>query len=1186
MLNPATSSEGLYPGTPGGAPTAGGQFPYNYPITQQDIYNLAKTNPTVANGIQNQYNELAYLQGHALPITMPNAAYTYLGSPSPTGPLFPNINPEALQYYTSQQLSELPEAYKMSAEKLAADTALGIAAEGSYIAAPVAAALYGLAGAGISGVANPIITYALSGGQATPQELAKSSAQGIVYGGLAGSVMPGAQSVAEGIIPGAATTAAGRAATGALTNLAFTNAYNVLATGQPAGPFQDLFSAGIGAGVGYVGGFIKPTEAAPTEFKTIVGVNPEAENVALNINPDVENVGNAAQLMNGQSYTEVTQKVYNNIFDKLLGKVTTYQYYIPLTEDLLSTGEHGLGFTEDISSPLYVRGADGVLRQVTNIKIPQQLAISELSKALETDFNIANPEEVATETLPELYKAVEEAASKGEGIPFQGKIYNVDEFIKAMQGGAFEQSNLPAIIGKDGQPLEPKEVLNLLFTLKNDPPTDFIGNMWQGVAHGNPAIYSQGTIYSNPSFFDRLLGRAQQDPQATFEILLVYLKNLAVQDSEIPADAADSVAQDTALKLTNNIIALQNAAMNYLTTHTVAELPAGSGIPMLTAGMSGLEAKLFADLVSQGFLNQNGNPVTQSKEEAPAPSGGTQQGNSEYIYIENPDGTVTIQKVVYTSNEQQEQQEIEKTEPGEVENQEQATGATQTTEGRQEQVQANPPSTRTIVTPIPGTDYVIVTDQNGRVIRIHRTKVKGGEKTKEAAPATTAEGAESSQKSAERTAQGQPVRVISKAISVQKTIPAELQKEAEQTTTTTTNPIPAPPTPTRKIIIPLPWPTWPIGAEANYHIIEPEESANIYSPSLLPLLLPGLEKYAEASYSPLTATTTFRPLRNPTNSPLVPGTEPLPQGNAVQYNTQTPSIQGSAVNSYSGLSSLANSPAYSNMVNTIADPATMMLMQNAVQKFNAQSPMPLPQGTSTVPLSPMQNAQNNLLTAQLGSMLNPPAPNPNAPLTNTPPRLSPSIQGRALNPMPLGLSNSMQGSALTNPIPFANLSTFGGGANPAMTSVMGQSIVPTAQQLISSLGINTLLQYLNKVMPQTFNSQTLLSAPKSLILQAIEKLPYDVLLNIFLMLPIQQRANLIMLEGLATTPGEAMMMAQGMYGLIPATMAEAQLNGNIKKRMPGMVSPIAQPTPITMPMPITPAPMPVRMVKPKAPVVV
>ncbi len=308
----------------------------------------------------------------------------------------------------------------------------------------------------------------------------------------------------------------------------------------------------------------------------------------------------------------------------------------------------------------------------------------------------------------------------------------------------------------------------------------------------------------------------------------------------------------------------------------------------------------------------------------------------------------------------------------------------------------------------------------------------------------------------------------------------------------------------------------PLGAEATATQLFPETFANIYSPSLLPVLFPGLEAEAEKSYSPLTASATFRPLRNPTNLPLVPNTEPPPQGNAIT--------------SYQGLQALAQAQPYSNMLSTVRDPAMMTMLQNQQQQFNAQSPLMLPQGTTQPPLAPMQQAEANLLSNQLGRQLQKPQTVPMTLASNSLPAQQP--QARFTAPT---------------------------GTNPGMSAVAGTGIVPTAQQLISVVGVNQLLQMLNKIMPLQFNSQTLLSTPRSTILRALNNLPYDVLLNIFLQLPLQQRASLLMLEGVATTPGEAMMMAQGMYGMMPPTMAEAQSLSNLKKRMPAEAEAVPKP---------------------------
>ena len=70
------------------------------------------------------------------------------------------------------------------------------------------------------------------------------------------------------------------------------------------------------------------------------------------------------------------------------------------------------------------------------------------------------------------------------------------------------------------------------------------------------------------------------------------------------------------------MIALQKAVNAYLTSGAAPNmLTAGSAMPLLTAGMNELEARLFSDLVSQGFLDPQGSKASNP---SPAPtSGGT-----------------------------------------------------------------------------------------------------------------------------------------------------------------------------------------------------------------------------------------------------------------------------------------------------------------------------------------------------------------------------------------------------------------------------------------------------------------------------------------------------------------------------------------------------------------------------------
>jgi len=82
--------------------------------------------------------------------------------------------------------------------------------------------------------------------------------------------------------------------------------------------------------------------------------------------------------------------------------------------------------------------------------------------------------------------------------------------------------------------------------------------------------------------------------------------------------------------------------------------------------------------------------------------------------------------------------------------------------------------------------------------------------------------------------------------------------------------------PLRKPILFLPNIPYYYAPQAASSMPSTPSFTSIYSPSLLPVILPGAEQVAEATYSPLLATTGYRPLRNPTNAPLIPEASATP----------------------------------------------------------------------------------------------------------------------------------------------------------------------------------------------------------------------------------------------------------------------------------------------------------------------
>jgi len=238
-------------------------------------------------------------------------------------------------------------------------------------------------------------------------------------------------------------------------------------------------------------------------------------------------------------------------------------------------------------------------------------------------------------------------------------------------------------------------------------------------------------------------------------------------------------------------------------------------------------------------------------------------------------------------------------------------------------------------------------------------------------------------------------------------------------------------------------------------------------------MLPETEALAERSYSPLTATTTFRPLRNPE-----------PQGKALTLGTEP-----------------IAAPQYSPLVSTVPDPEAIARAISLAQRFNAQNNLVLPKRVNEVPLPPEQSLADRLKNALKG------------------------MQGKANEIKNRLLGRGNAGATLNSPAVFGGVSSAGG-----LTSINGMSLVPTGYELLQVLGPDRLFAYLNQINPFKYNSQTLMNLQPAQLLREIEALPYDVLLQIYNMLPMYTKAQVLMLEGIP--PGEALSIAQlGALGL-------------------------------------------------------
>ena len=210
--------------TLGSQPLQKGSFPSNYPYTQSGINNIRLYYPNYANILQNQLNQLNLLSQHGYPETISNIGYQFLGGGSPTGNNLINTAVSPQEFLKIAGLSGLGLLTALAPEFFVPEDAL--------------------IGAGIGAVANPAIGEVFSGGNMTPQQLVQSGLLGAAFGGVTGGFLPSITS--DVIEPAIGKSLAARAASGALTNLGLSNAYNLATTGQLSSLNNDIISAGIG----------------------------------------------------------------------------------------------------------------------------------------------------------------------------------------------------------------------------------------------------------------------------------------------------------------------------------------------------------------------------------------------------------------------------------------------------------------------------------------------------------------------------------------------------------------------------------------------------------------------------------------------------------------------------------------------------------------------------------------------------------------------------------------------------------------------------------------------------------------------------------------------------------------------------------------------------------------------------
>ena len=339
-----------------------------------------------------------------------------------------------------------------------------------------------------------------------------------------------------------------------------------------------------------------------------------------------------------------------------------------------------------------------------------------------------------------------------------------------------------------------------------------------------------------------------------------------------------------------------------------------------------------------------------------------------------------------------------------------------------------------------------------------------------------------------------------------------------------------------------------------------EAYASIYSPSLLPEVMPGLERLAEQEYSPLTALSTIRPLRAPsvnTQIMLPPYATPAQPTIAEENVPGTPNYQRaqssplphiisttspSTPASYSFNEPFSSAPA-ATQVSPIRDPALLQPVSTAANPISFGTlPANAPPSPFGAIANPMLQSLNRLDMNKL-RLPNPPTP-PNPLNTPSTPSLS-----NPINPP------NLLGSRSTSAAPAFG---FAGYSAPRIGNI---SLIPTAQDIMSVLGPAQMLRLLNQINPTKFSVTNIQYAPRSALAAALSNLSYSDIILLMSMMSVPQRVMVYGLLGIP--PGEALVLAEsGTQGLFIPSLSNA-LASTTRKRISAPISNTQAPMPIT-----------------------
>ncbi|MCL4373252.1 hypothetical protein M1367_00030 [Candidatus Marsarchaeota archaeon] len=333
-----------------------------------------------------------------------------------------------------------------------------------------------------------------------------------------------------------------------------------------------------------------------------------------------------------------------------------------------------------------------------------------------------------------------------------------------------------------------------------------------------------------------------------------------------------------------------------------------------------------------------------------------------------------------------------------------------------------------------------------------------------------------------------------------------------------------------------------------------EAYASIYSPSLLPEVMPELESLAEQEYSPMTALSTIRPLRAPSvNTPItlpsyatptqptiaeenLPGAsnyyraQSTPMAHVISGPSPTAATMATtptatATPSYSFNEPFSNAPA-ATQVAPITDPAILQAISTAANPLSLGTlPANAPPSAYSVIANPMLQSLNRLNMNAL--------------------RLPTSTLPNQLNSQTMAMN-------ATSPNAAAPAFGFAGYSSPRIGNI---SLIPTSQDIMSVLGPEQMLRLLNQINPTKFSVTNIQYAPRAALAEALNNLSYSDIVLLMSRMSVPQRMMVYGLLGIP--PGEALIIAEsGTQGLFIPSLSNA-LAATTRKRiaMPSLPTP-------------------------------